>query len=61
MEETRKHKNHYFPTSKRHQTKKNTMDEQSGNTISDTVTYNAQKPVNFLFSNENDFDDDDDD
>lgn len=60
MEETRKHKTHYFPTSKKHQVKKSTNNVESGSTISDTVTYNDQNPVNFLFSNENDFDDDDD-
>lgn len=61
MEETRKHKNHYFPISKKYQAKNSTKGEESGTTNSDTTTYNTENPVNFLFSNENDFDDDDDD
>lgn len=61
MEETRKHKNHYFSTPKKYQSNRSTNDEENGSKISDTATYNSENPVNFLFSNENDFDDDDED
>lgn len=61
MEETRKHKSHYFPNLKQRQVRKNSNIEGNGNGNSETGIYNSQKPVNFLFSNENDLDDDDDD
>lgn len=61
MDETRKHKSHYFPPSNKHQAKTFTNNEQNGSTTSDSATYNAANPVNFLFSNENDSDDDNDD
>lgn len=61
MQETRKHKEHYFPIPKKYQAKRSTNDAENGSTISNTTTYNTENPVNFLFSNENDFDDDDDD
>lgn len=57
MEETRKHKNHYFPSLKRHQLQKPENKLKDPDANSDAVPYNSQKPVNFLFSNDNDFDD----
>lgn len=59
MDETQKHKQHYFPR-KQYQAKRITNDEQTGNSTLDSTTYNSANPVNFLFSNELDFDDDDD-
>lgn len=61
MDETRKHQNHYFPPTTKHHAKKIKNDEQNGGETSVGATYNAANPVNFLFSNENDFDDDNDD
>lgn len=61
MDETRKHKSHYFPPLTKYPAKKIKNEEQNGSATSDSATYNAAKPVNFLFSNENDFDDDNDD
>lgn len=56
MEETRKHKNHYFPSVKHHQPTNRMEQEISVN--SEAAPYNSQKPVNFLFSNDNDLEDD---
>lgn len=55
-EETRKHKNIYFPKSNMPM-KRSKSDNNSQAT---NVAANDSKPVNFLFSNENDEDDDDD-
>lgn len=60
VEETRKHKNHYFPTMKKPQLKKNTSSPNRKDENSEVVTYNSQKPVNFLFSNGTESNDDDD-
>lgn len=57
MEETRKHKNHYFPSLKRNQLQKPENKRKVPDANSDAVPYNSHKPVNFLFSNDNDFDD----
>lgn len=58
MEETRKHKNHYFPSQKQNQPKKIADEEDENDESLESVTYNSQKPVNFLFSNDHDFSDD---
>lgn len=62
MEETRKHKNHYFPTSKTEiRTKESTKKNQKTiEATSTAATYNSKKAVNFLFSNGSEFIDDDD-
>lgn len=57
MEETRKHKNHYFPSQKQHQTKTIADKGDENDDGLESVTYNSHKPVNFLFSNDNDLSD----
>lgn len=57
ISETRKHKSHYFPMST-HQLKRSRNNKDSNDANSDAPTYNSQKPVNFLFSNENESMDD---
>lgn len=47
FDETRKHKNHYFPSTRKDQVKKPTNNGDNA----DKATYNSQNPVNFLFSN----------
>lgn len=57
-DETRKHKSHYFPTQKNKFPKKQFNSQSGENSIPNSTTYNMQKPVNFLFSNELDSMDD---
>lgn len=61
VEETRKHKDHYFPSMKKPQLKKHTSSQDGKAVSTESVTYNSQKPVNFLFSNENESNNEDDD
>lgn len=60
MEETRKHKNHYFPSQSQNQNRKISKQTSENDTNNvDTLAYNSQKPVNFLFSNDNELHDND--
>ncbi|XP_031625915.1 box C/D snoRNA protein 1 [Contarinia nasturtii] len=60
-EETRKHKNHYFPMVRKNKGKADANSKGGNGVASESTTYNSQKPVNFLFSNDTDAMDDDDD